>query len=93
MNGNFKLVVCNIESLSEQHRRFCEQARRYVSPIKRYIDDDGLTHDPSYHLPTYNPENYTRSGMYILDFLKKYKEDHMFRNRMKNITKINLGLD
>ncbi len=88
-----RLAVCNIESLSDQHRRWCEEVRGYVPPGNAYMDNDGVIHDPAFRLPTHNPKNYTRSGMYVLDFGRKYKEDPEFRQAMKMKNRMELGLD
>jgi hypothetical protein len=85
MDSNYQLIeqkqikflaFCDsiIESLDPQHKNFCEEVGKYVPPLRRYVDDDGTVHDPNYRLPTHNPENYTRSGIYKLKFNEMWKE-------------------
>lgn len=91
--AKLNLAVCDVESLEPQHRKDCEEAKGYIPPLRRYVDDNGVIHDPSYRLPTHNPENYGSSGIYRLEFSKKYKEDPTFRERMRILTRIKRGLD
>lgn len=77
------LAVCNVGSLNPQHRKDCEEARKYVPPREKYTDKDGVVHDPDFRLPKYNPENYTQSGLYVLDFNEKYKKSSAFRAVMQ----------
>lgn len=76
------LECCNFDSLNELHQHFCKEAGKYVSPVKTYKDQDGIIHDPNYRNPRLNPENFTTSGIYQLDFTKKW-QDPEFRRLLK----------
>ncbi len=67
------LEVCHFWNLKEDHLRACFEAGRYVSPTEKYVDEDGITHDPQYSNPRDNGVNSTWFGEYYLDIPEKQR--------------------